>query len=179
MFHHVALATRDTAATHDFYTRVMGFELVKVVTSASPEGGWSKHFFYGIREGDTTRPGMIAFWELHVDQFAGFEADLNKAAGLAWWVNHLAFDAPTLEFLHDRREHWRACGFHVLEIDHEFCISIYLKDPNGNMVEFCHSVRDFTPEELVHARELLADPTPPLEKDDPKVKLWEPLTVSA
>lgn len=179
MFHHVALATRDTAATHDFYTRVMGFDLVKVVTSASPEGGWSKHFFYGVREGGRTRSGMIAFWELHDDAIPTFEVDLNKAAGLPWWVNHLAFDAPTLEFLHERREHWRACGYPVLEIDHEFCISIYVHDPNHNMVEFCHSVRDFTEDELAHAQELLADPTPALEKDDPKVTFWQPLTVPA
>ena len=35
-FHHVALATRDTAATHRFYTEVMGFELVKVVVGPQP-----------------------------------------------------------------------------------------------------------------------------------------------
>ncbi|MFM2078795.1 MAG: hypothetical protein RJA49_2685, partial [Actinomycetota bacterium] len=29
-FHHVALATHDPAATHRFYTEVMGFHLVKV-----------------------------------------------------------------------------------------------------------------------------------------------------
>jgi len=176
MFHHVALATRDTAATHDFYTRVMGFELVKVVTSATPDGGWSKHFFYGNRDEHGTRTGLIAFWELHDDKIGTeFPVDINASAGLPWWVNHLAFDAPTLEFLHDRRDHWRACGHHVLEIDHEFCISIYLRDPSDNMVEFCHSVRDFTDDEILHAQELLADPDPPLEKNA-KVTVWEPLS---
>ena len=29
-YHHLALATRDMKKTHDFYERVMGFELVKV-----------------------------------------------------------------------------------------------------------------------------------------------------
>ena len=29
-FHHVAITTRDLAATHAFYTEVMGFELVRV-----------------------------------------------------------------------------------------------------------------------------------------------------
>ena len=29
-FHHLALATRDIKATHEFYTAAMGFELVKV-----------------------------------------------------------------------------------------------------------------------------------------------------
>src|SRR5215468_11723354 len=42
-FHHVAIATRDLAATHRFYTEAMGFELAKVVAGKSPEGGWAKH----------------------------------------------------------------------------------------------------------------------------------------
>ena len=45
-FHHVAVATRDLESSHRFYTEAMGFELVKVVTGKTPEGGWSKHAFY-------------------------------------------------------------------------------------------------------------------------------------
>ena len=58
-FHHVALATRDAAATHRFYTEVMGFELVKVVAGPTPNAGatqnagdgFSKHFFYATSTG--------------------------------------------------------------------------------------------------------------------------------
>jgi len=99
-FHHVALATRDTAATHDFYTQVMGFTLVKVVTAPTPgeHGGWSKHFFYNT--GDTTDNGMIAFWEIHDTEIGtDFPVDINTTAGLPWWVNHVAFDAPTIDDL--------------------------------------------------------------------------------
>ena len=164
-FHHVALATRDTAATHAFYTDVMGFELVKVVAGPTPgdHGGWSKHFFYstagaGVGSSD---PGMIAFWELHDDHIGNdFAVDLNRPTGLPAWVNHIAFDAPTLDDLRAHRERWQAHGHTVLEVDHEFCISIYISDPSGNMVEFCHSVRDFTPAEVASAREMLHDPAP-------------------
>ena len=41
-FHHVALATKDLAATHKFYTEVMGFSLVKTIIGpvpGSPDGG--------------------------------------------------------------------------------------------------------------------------------------------
>jgi catechol 2,3-dioxygenase-like lactoylglutathione lyase family enzyme len=181
-FHHVALATRDTEATHRFYTEVMGFELVKVVTAATPAApgeesvGFSKHFFYrtGADEhgGDT---GMIAFWEIH-DPTIGddFPVDINRAAGLPWWVNHLAFDAPTREALDAHRERWQRHGFTVLEVDHEFCVSIYIRDPSGNMVEFCHTTRPFTEDERIHALELLADPRPPLEKEF-AARIHEPL----
>jgi catechol 2,3-dioxygenase-like lactoylglutathione lyase family enzyme len=174
-FHHVALATRDTAATHDFYTRVMGFRLAKVVTSPTPgdHGGWSKHFFY--ETGSSTDNGMIAFWEIHDTKIGTeFSVDLNKAAGLEWWVNHIAFDAPTRDDLDRHRQRWQDCGFHVLQMDHDFCVSIYIRDPNNNMVEFCHTVRDFSPEERQHAIELLNDSAPALEKHDVQARVWEP-----
>jgi catechol 2,3-dioxygenase-like lactoylglutathione lyase family enzyme len=160
-FHHVALATRDTAATHDFYTQVMGFTLVKVVTAPTPgeHGGWSKHFFY--KTGDTTDNGMIAFWEIHDTEIGtDFPVDINTTAGLPWWVNHVAFDAPTIDDLHRHRERWRTHGHHVLEIDHDFCISIYIRDPSANMVEFCHTTRAFSDDELRNAENLLHDPAP-------------------
>jgi len=173
-FHHVALATRDTAATHAFYTEVMGFRLAKVVASPTPnDTGWSKHFFY-----DTGSKGMIAFWEIHDPDIGDdYPTDLNKSIGLPWWVNHLAFDAPTREDLVRHRERWREHGHTVLEVDHEWCVSIYIRDPNGIMVEFCHSTRDFRPDEVEEAQRLLADPAPPFERNA-KVTIHEPLSVA-
>jgi len=172
-FHHVAFATRDTEATHRFYTEVMGFELVKVVSAATPappdtkHHGYSKHFFYSTgtddRGGDT---GMIAFWELHDESInAEFPANLNEAMGLPWWVNHIAFDAPTRADLDAHRERWQHHGHTVLEIDHEFCVSIYIRDPANNLVEFCHTTRPFSAAEKLEALELLRDPNPPLEAE--------------
>jgi len=158
-FHHVALACRDTAATHEFYTEVMGFTLVKVVVAPTPgeHGGWAKHFFYDTG-GDG---GMMAFWEIHDSEIGtDFPVDINTHAGLPWWVNHIAFDAPTIDDLHRHRERWRTHGHHVLEIDHDFCISIYIRDPSGNMVEFCHTTRPFTDKELSTAEQVVRDSNP-------------------
>ena len=162
-FHHIALATRDTEATHRFYTDVMGFDLVKVVASPTPNDGdgWSKHFFY-----DTGGNGMIAFWEIH-DAAIGddFPTDINAAAGLPWWVNHVAFDASTREALDEHRRRWTDHGHTVIEIDHDFCTSIYIRDPSKNLVEFCLTTRDFTEEERRGAHELLCDPSPEFERE--------------
>jgi len=171
-FHHVAFATRDTDATHRFYTEVMDFELVKVVSAATPgppgteHGGYSKHFFYSTgpddHGGDT---GMIAFWEIHDESIGNdFPDNLNVAMGLPWWVNHIAFDAPTRADLDRHRERWQHHGHTVLEIDHEFCVSIYIRDPADNLVEFCHTTRPFTAAERLEALELLHHPNPPLEE---------------
>ena len=178
-FHHVAFATRDTAATHRFYTEEMGFELVKVVTSPTPgeHGGWSKHFFYSTGMSPTGEQGMIAFWELHDDQIGDeFPVDLNGAAGLPWWVNHIAFDAPTREDLDRHRERWQSYGHSVLEVDHDFCTSIYTKDPSGNMVEFCHTTRPFTDEERRRALDALAASAPEFDGHEPRIVVHQPLT---
>lgn len=176
-FHHVALATHDPAATHAFYTEVMGFHLVKVVTAPTPDNrGFSKHFFYATDESPNGETGMMAFWDIH-DPAVGSDylTDINAATGLPWWVNHIAFDAPTLDDLHRHRDRWRAHGYKVLEVDHEFCISIYIRDPSNNMVEFCHSVRPFTADEKDAALRYLADPDPPLDEVEAKATVWEPL----
>lgn len=168
-FHHVALATKDLAATHTFYTEVMGFSLVKTVIApvpGSPTNGWSRHVFY-----DTGSDGMIAFWDLHDAQWAdGYPTNINKTAGLPGWVNHFAYNAPTREFLDDRRANWCAHGHTVAEVDHEFCVSIYTSDPDGNTVEFCHDIRPFTADEKKRALELLGQDNPPADKD-PKITI--------
>ena len=185
-FHHVALATRDTAATHAFYTDVMGFELVKVHVGPTPgEGdGFSKHFFYATNtdpdddpQGDRTDDkDLIAFWELHCDDVGDdYQVDINAAAGLPRWVNHIAFDAPTREALDRHRTRWQQHGHRVIEVDHGFCTSIYLTDPSRNMVEFCHTTRSFTAEERAEAVAKLLDPRPDFEAE-PKMIVHEALT---
>lgn len=174
-FHHVALATKDLAATHAFYTEVMGFSLVKTVIAPVPGSstdGWSRHVFY-----DTGSDGMIAFWDLHDAQWAdGYPTNINKTAGLPGWVNHFAYNAPTREFLDDRRRNWCAHGHTVAEVDHEFCVSIYTSDPDGNTVEFCHDIRPFTAEEKKRALELMHEARPAADKD-PKITIHPPTNV--
>ncbi len=170
-FHHVALATHDTAATHTFYTEVMGFELAKVVAAPTPTGGWSKHFFY-----ETGGNGLMAFWEIHDESIgAAFPVDINASAGLPWWVNHVAFDAPTLDDLHRHRDRWRSHGHTVLEVNHDFCISIYLRDPSGNLVEFCHTTRPFSDDETKRAFDLLSSADPDLDTSEAHHTVWKPI----
>jgi catechol 2,3-dioxygenase-like lactoylglutathione lyase family enzyme len=185
-FHHVALACRDTAATHHFYTELMGFELVKVNVAPTPgeHGGWAKHFFYATNTGadanPSSDPGMIAFWEIHDSEIGDrFPVDINESAGLPWWVNHLAFDAPTRADLDRHLQTWREHGHTVIEIDHDFCVSIYTRDPNNNMVEFCHTMRPFSATELANAQAYVNHPNPPFESHQAKVTVHHPITADA
>jgi len=177
-FHHVALATRDMARTHRFYTEMMGFELVKAVVAPTPgaRGGWAKHVFYATGTSPSGEQGMIAFWELHDDEIGDdFVVDRNSAAGLPWWVDHVAFDAPTREDLDRHRERWQAAGETVVEVDHGFCASIYLRDPDGNTVEFCHTVRSFTDAERAHAAAAVTSPAPALDGEEARITVHRPV----
>lgn len=170
--HHVAIATKDVEATHRFYIEVMGFELVKVETTGTPDGsgGWAKHLFY-----DTGGGGMIAFWDLHDDKVgAGWEsASISAGLGLPTWVNHLAFAADSLDDLDVKRQRMLSAGETVTEIDHGWCRSIYSVDPNGILVEFCCTTRAFTDEDRSEAERRRTDPQPELDKE-PAVVVHRP-----
>lgn len=162
-FHHVAIATRDLAASHRFYSEAMGFELTKVITGKTPEGGWSKHAFY-----DTGGDGLMALWELHDDSLPQeWSPAISTALGLPLWVNHLAFDARDAATLETAKQRWLRAGHDVMEVDHEFCVSLYTRDPNGILVEWCLTTRPFSAADREEALRRLSDPAPELASPAP------------
>jgi len=168
--HHLAFATRDATENHRFYTEAMGFDLMKVEVGKMG-GGWAKHLFYST---GSSRDQMIAFWDLHDDTLpADWTPDINRGLGLPPGVNHLAFSADDLDDLAARRDRWLAFGVDVLEIDHDWCVSIYTQDPNGILVEFCTLTRDFSEEDRARAVVLLNDPAPALSGGPKEQKLYK------
>ena len=154
-YHHLALATRDIGAIHAFYEGVMGFELVKVEVAKVMAGGWAKHFFYRMNGDDSC---FIAFWEMHnVPGGDSFETSLSKAAGLPDEMNHIAFAVKSVAKLDERRAQWTGAGKSVMEVDHNWCRSIYTKDPNDNLVEFCLTTGRFTDEDRERAMAALTE----------------------
>ena len=158
-FHHVAVATRDTEATHHFYTEACGFELAKAIAAKSPEGGWAKHLFYETGGGQ-----LIAFWELHDESLPQpIPSAIATDLGLPVWSNHIAFHASDPGDVERRKQRWLANGHDVMEIDHGWCVSIYTVDPNGILVEFCCMTRALDANDRAEALRLLRDPNPPLD----------------
>jgi catechol 2,3-dioxygenase-like lactoylglutathione lyase family enzyme len=158
-FHHVALATARLGDTHEFYTQAMGFELVKVVVNPTPEGGWAKHAFYSTDDAGTGDPGMIAFWELH-GEYPVVHGAMSGAVGLPDWVNHLAFHAVDQSHYDACLKRWLDLGLDVVEVDHEFCRSMYTNDPNGTMVEWCLDTRELDDSDRARAAEALVEADP-------------------
>ena len=162
-FHHLAIATRDVKATHEFYTASMGFELVKVAVGPAGDRGFAKHLFY-----DTGNGELIAFWDFHDPDLApDWNPAISTALGLPIWANHIAFHATDLDDIRRRRERWLAHGSDVMEVDHGWCTSIYTTDPNGILVEFCTSTKPLTEADKQEALRILADPTPSLDPEPP------------
>ena len=118
----------------------------------------------------------MAFWELHDEQLGDeYNVNLNSAIGLPTWVNHIAFDAASMDVLHEHRDRWRSHGITVAEVDHGFCVSIYTTDPNRNMVEYCYTSRPFTDAERERAMQVLLEPSPAFDEERAKVTIWKPL----
>ena len=156
-FHHLALATRDIKATHEFYTAAMGFELVKVEAAPTTEEGWARHLFY-----DTGNGELLAVWDIHDGALTEYRTEISTGLGLPPWANHIAFGADDLDDLKIRLERWLDFGLDCVRIDHGWCTSIYADDPNGITVEFCTSTRELTRNDREQAAALLASAKPAL-----------------
>lgn len=170
-YHHLALAAKDMRAIHEFYEGIMGFELVKVEIAPIMEGGWGKHFFYRM-DGDDSK--FIAFWELHDTPSQGsHQHDLNAAANLPAGTNHISFDVHSEADLNTRRKRWNSAGLDVLEIDHNWCRSVYTRDPNGNMVEFCLTTGRFTEADRTRAIAALEETEFNPSPAPADIRVWE------
>jgi len=146
-FNHIDLATKDLAATRDFYENVLGFPLVRYDQIERETGGYAEHVFFDAGSGQ-----MIAFASAeHIP--GGFPDDLdtgiNRGLGVRDGVYHFAFEAGSVDALHQLKADLEAKGVEVRGVeDHEgWCQSIYFKDPNGLQLEYCHLVRELTKED--------------------------------
>jgi catechol 2,3-dioxygenase-like lactoylglutathione lyase family enzyme len=169
LIHHLAITPKDFKASHEFYTEVMGFTLVKIVKRQAMGGakaGWTKHVFY-----DTGHGSYFVLWDLHLTGLADedWKAPISTGLGLPWWINHIAFEVADLEELEEKKQRWLAAGNKVSEVVHEFITSIYTKDPDGNMVEFTCNTRALDEDDFEEARRLLIDDSPAVDPDYPGV----------
>lgn len=168
---HVALAVKDMAATHHFYTEAMGFELRKVEV-VPQRGGFARHAFYSTGS-DVDQ--LIAFWDLaNVPDLGDFRTDICLDLGLDPLTNHVAFQASGADDLAARRQRWLDHGLTVMEIDHGWIHSIYTTDPDGIAVEFAYVSRPFTNDDAEEAHRLLFADAPPMSDDEPVISFHEP-----
>jgi catechol 2,3-dioxygenase-like lactoylglutathione lyase family enzyme len=130
MLSHVAYMTRDTSATADFYTRILGMELVNAVLDDSiPSTGEPIpyfHSFFRMSDGST-----VAFFE------APELPPLPPLPHPAYdTFQHLALQVESTEVVDQWCQWLEAQGVEVLgPVDHKIIYSIYFHDPNGVRLE--------------------------------------------
>ena len=136
--HHLAIATRDLKAQLEFFTDVIGLELVALYWMHGVAD--TVHAF--LRLSDTASiafvqsPGMRQRESRLGVSHAGFTAG-DVAPGA---VQHVALNVDGEDELMAMRDRIRTRGYWVMgPIDHGMCKSIYLAAPEGLQLEFSTS----------------------------------------
>jgi catechol 2,3-dioxygenase-like lactoylglutathione lyase family enzyme len=140
-FSHIGLSTLDLDKTRDFYENTLGFKPVVCDIIKVKEGGQIRHIFF-----DTGRDQLIAFMEARgVDGIpAEYDTSIARGLGVPPAFYHFAFEAGSEAALKTKREELIGKGVEVTDVvDHTWAKSIYFKDPNGIMLEYCCLTREF------------------------------------
>lgn len=127
--HHTAMVVKDHEATRKFYEDVLGFPLIatwaEVAEIFPGEQVYYCHAFYGLADGSA-----LAFFG-----FAKPEVYEKVKAHKQTFFNHFAM-AVTREGQDELQARLEKAGYPVRMIDHGYCRSIYVEDPDGWHVEF-------------------------------------------
>lgn len=140
-FHHVAFACKDLDATVNFYDRLLQFPLVHTEVQGQPKH-FMRHVFFDLGDGSS-----LAFFYLHgVGEPENYKTEISTGLDLPIWVNHVAFAADEARYQQVKLTMAAAEIEPVMEVDHDWCQSVYYADPNGILVEFCKDTPGFKPD---------------------------------
>ena len=121
---HVLISVRDLERSKDFYTRLLGFQVLE----QDPEHGGLFLSIGGL--GNT----LDLFQCTNPAAVASSDADLAGRNGLG--MRHMAFAVETEDDLRDAYFALQAAGIVILRaIDHVSQKSIYFHDPDKNLLE--------------------------------------------
>lgn len=130
MFHHHAFRTRDMEATRAFYEDVLGCPLigtfVELTDPVTEKPSNYIHCFFEFADGTA-----LAFFQ--------FQEGLYKESAIRGnqdpFDHHIALEVDSKEAVLAYRDKLAAANYPHMLIDHGYCYSIYMHDPNGMQVE--------------------------------------------
>ncbi len=136
--HHLALCTKNMKEQIEFFTQVVGMELVALYWMHGV-----KNTYHGfVRLGDSSSIAFVQGPESGEIQPQTGVSHASWTAGLVapGAMQHLALNVETEEDLLTMRDRVRSHGHWVMgPLDHGFCKSIYFAGPEGMMLEFSTS----------------------------------------
>ncbi|MEV0265421.1 VOC family protein [Streptomyces sp. NPDC050617] len=130
--HHHAWVTDDQEATRRFYEDVLGLPLVATWTEREVMRGVERvycHTFYGLEDG-----GALAFFQFaDPEDQKEFQTEINFTP-----LRHIAFkvEQGTQDAMWKRITEAGYTEPETIVLDHGFCVSLYITDPNGLRLEF-------------------------------------------
>jgi len=136
--HHLAVSTADMKRQIEFFTDVLGSELVGLFWMHGVPGG--KHAFLRLND-----HSYLSFVDLPANHEAQPQIGVSHAGNGAGpsapgTTQHLAFRVDTLDELLAMRDRIRSRGVNVMGyIDHGLCQSIYFAGPEGLTLEVATS----------------------------------------
>ena len=121
--HHVTLLCESAERSVGFYRNLLGMRVVKQTVNEDDRG--ARHLFFGVEEG---RPGtLITCLEY---------PDLDEGSIGRGSTHHFALSVDSEEELSAWRDYLAARGIPVTEVmDRTYFKSVYLRDPDGHIVE--------------------------------------------
>jgi glyoxylase I family protein len=127
--HHHAVRTDDMEATRRFYEDLLGMPMV-----AAMRGLTDRHFGGGT-------PFLHCFFELGDGSSLAFFQFAPETSGPADKLppdgidHHIAVSVPAFDEIARLKSKFDALGYLNCGIDHGFCYSLYVRDPNGMLLE--------------------------------------------
>ena len=127
--HHHAVRTDDMEATRRFYEDVLEMPMVVALKEANGRGTAREepflHCFFEMGDGS-----CLAFFEFAPDAYG--PADKLPTDGID---HHIAMSVPAFDDIVRFKAKFDALGYRNCGINHGFCYSLYVRDPNGMLVE--------------------------------------------
>jgi glyoxylase I family protein len=133
--HHVTLICGDVERSVDFYRNLLGMRLVKQTVNEDDRG--ARHLFFGDEEG---RPGtMVSCLEY---------PELEEGTVGRGSTHHFALTVESEEELAGWHAYLRSRGIPCTDVmDRTYFKSLYLRDPDGHIVELATAGTGLTVDE--------------------------------
>jgi glyoxylase I family protein len=126
---HSAVRVKDIRETRAFYEDLLGIPLVSSQIADFDPGTNAEsnyvHCFFEVADGS-----MIAFFQFE----EGFHGEMYKHTDDAF-ERHIAFRTDRIEHVDELHERVSAAGFDSFVVDHDWCYSVYMTDPDEDVVE--------------------------------------------
>ncbi len=132
--HHVAYRCRDAGETVEWYARVLGLAFTSAFSEdhVPSTGAYDPYMHVFL---DCGGGNILAFFELPE------QPDMSRDLNTPEWVQHIAFEVPSMDALLAAKAHIEGQGVSVLgPTFHGIFRSIYFFDPNGHRLELACNI---------------------------------------